>query len=83
MGGGNAPALCKTHPQLRLTALNQTAVRGALEFKTDVTHVVAEGEYIESDDIAGQVGGAAVPAEGRDFIKTVQILGDAKASRER
>src|SRR5271168_1015954 len=81
--GNNSPAFRKAHPRLALAAPDGSAINGAFKLQRDLGVILAEGDDIESQYLARQIGGNSSLAKRGDLFKAVEIFRHAKTHGER
>jgi hypothetical protein len=79
VGGYDAPAFGEADPGLGLAAVGDCAVGVAFELQSDAAVAGAEGDDVEAEDFAGEVGGGAASAKGFELFDAVEVFRDSEA----
>jgi len=74
MRGHDAPSHRKSNPALALPSANYLSADLARELEVDAAEVTSKCNYVESIYGAGEVDCGPAPAEGRDFLITMQVF---------
>src|SRR5882762_4418260 len=67
----NSPAFGKAYPNLALSAENSTAIDGTFALQRNAPAVAPEGDDVQAQNGAREVGRGSALAKGRDFRNAI------------